>query len=157
MAEVLPIVEQITANVISTLAGVTVARGFQQSLKVARAKPKGTPAGTNLAIVVELDPESNSEPSEMALRWWQPYAVLLLVFEPENSTYPTRKRLQLMAADAAKALMVDYQRGGLACDTQIRGGQWMDNAADFDAADGMLFIFAVDYSHDVNDPYILRS
>lgn len=158
MPEVLPIVEQITQNIMDALASVSTVNGYAQTIVPVRFHRTGDKVFDLMAIVSEIDTSADdSDAATLSKRWIQGYAVLLLTFEPESSDYPARKRLQIARADVTKALMLDYHRGNLAIDTTVRAPQWIDNAMDFGAMDGLIYMFDVGYAEDINNPYSLRT
>jgi hypothetical protein len=153
----LPIVELVTQSILDALAEVTIGNGYQQNLQVGRVWKGGNPPDDLVCIVCELDDETDEQAApELAAAYIQPYAIVILAFESEASTYPIRRRLQIAAADIHKALMGDYQRNGLAVDTKPGRHSWIDNAAAYGAMDGMVFEWRVEYRFNLNDPYQAR-
>lgn len=164
MAETLPRYELVMDNLLATLAGVTVANNYQVTLnQVTRNTPVGTNRDTNSGVIVdqgvcvrELDQEDADESPLQTRDYWLPIELLLAVFEPDDSLYPPRRRLQLMRADIIKALLADVSRGGNAQDTVVRPYSWVLDADAWGAVDGMSLPIRIRYREDYFDPYVLR-
>lgn len=157
---ILPVVEIITQDLIDSLKRVRKANGYQTDLQVERIWRSGNTTQDMLCVVQEVDDELDDQAAPtMAAAWVQPYALIILAFQPEASTYPVRRRLQIAAADVHKSLMKDYQRTvtnqtgdvSYAVDTRPPTKAWCGDV--MGAADGLVMIVRVQYRTDINDPY----
>jgi hypothetical protein len=159
-APVLPIVELITQNIVDALLGVRTDLAFQTTItQVTRAQRDMDPLADNGVVLTEEDDEpqeSDADVADHADERIQPYAIVVVVFEPASSEYPPRRRLEVLRADITKALMADYQRGGYASDTSVGRRVWVDPDL-YGGLDAMAIEVRVRYATDVNDPYVLRT
>ena len=143
-----PIIESISANIATTLAGVTVAAGYNQTLTVKRARRSDFDITGELdftAILVQQDEtEKESAPLCKTDRSIN-YEVAVLVRNDDRSTDAMDTRKNRVRADIEKILMIDPSRGGYAIDTVL---QPPDNYKD-----GITVKFEVWYRTASNNPY----
>lgn len=167
MSAPLTILDQIVANLLSTLAGVTTAGGFYESISpeeenTTEGNIVATEDGTAKLVLHTLEPEPTEAPT-MASAWWQPFDLNLYVLEPADSGYSSKERCRVLYGEIVKQLMLDYHRGtdtvsggALAVDTMIGTVRPVDLAQCRGAVDGMTIPVKVHYRHSINDPTILR-
>ena len=153
-----PIVEQIAANVASTVAAVTVANGYHQDLTASRPTSSewrdGRPQANGTVIIVQDDADENEEHSTAGnpglKAWSQGFALVAYVIASEASTAAMDTAVNRVRADLEKALTIDRTRGNLAIDTIIRAAQ---HFAAGPGATGTAVIVDVLYRTREDDPY----
>lgn len=148
-----PIVEQITQNVLDTLANVTTDEGYNYTIHVEREK-KTAPQTNHLnGTLYQLDPQPGEPQPNMLKAWVIPYAVELFIVIPEDeadTAFPSQIANRVVA-DMSKELMKDIYRGGLAYNTEITPWQGFTNLDN--SVHGIQFNFEVTYRTLEVDPY----
>jgi len=148
-----PVNESITLNVVTTLEGVTTGNGYQVTLDVKRhARKAWTPAHL-MAIVHEGDDqELGDDETPMGYKAWRrEYAIQIYVLQaglPADANLHTW--MNIARADAEKAIMADFTRGGYARNCEIRAPQEFVDANDLT---GVIVFFDVTYRTNELDPY----
>lgn len=125
MAE--PIVEQIAANVLSTLNGLVVTGPSLAAMPLAtytavRPAQVWPPVNTGLILVMQEGRAIKvplSQTPGMRVAWMQPFTLAAFIAAPDTGTVPVDTYLNEMFADVHNALLADYHRAGLAVDTLI--------------------------------------
>lgn len=151
------VLENITANVLATLATITTANGYTYTLSAEREKRYGNTPKDKLVVVKQGDPQPLPDSPGMALQWSQPYYLDIHVQIPEdqNDSLIPSTVLNAICADIHKALLVDRTRGNFSLDTQIAASQeWLVQQGDFD---GRTFNFNVNYRTLETDPFTVVS
>lgn len=148
-----PIVELITQNVDETLRGVRVSAGFNLDLIVEREIREGNRLRDKLAVLKQVETERviQSETQQSHMAWRQRYWVELYVVQSEDCDTPFDRAINVIRADAEKAVMADHTRGGYAHDTFIldpipivdEEGRW----------NGIVVAFDVFFRHVFGNPY----
>lgn len=143
-----PIIENISANIATTLAGVTVANGYHQTLTVQRARRSNFDITGEIdytAVIMQRDEtEKESAPLCKTDRSIN-YEVAVLVRNDDRSTDAMDTRKNRVRADIEKALCVDPTRGGYAIDTVLQPPE--------NYTDGISVKFEVWYRTNANNPY----
>lgn len=127
----------VTQNILTTLGGITTALGFNQTVsQVAFYTAFGLDPDSGMTLYVdnglalfEGGMESASESPLQRHDWWLSYGVQCYIYEPDDSLFRARKRLQVFRGDIHRAIMADINRGGNAHDTQIMGWQYIVDEA----------------------------
>lgn len=149
----LPISEQITQHVLTTLAAVNGTGGYQVALSVVRRTKAPIAAAHLQAVLHEGDDQSDPDAPLGYKGWRREYAVQVYILtngpggcDPDDF----HSTLNVARADVEKALMVDVTRGGLAHNTEISDPQEFN---DVDDCGGVIVFFSVTYRTDERDPY----
>lgn len=114
-----PISELIVQNVESTLSGVTIGAGYENTLTVEREKQPFNSPRNRLAVVMpaKMRPQT---PAPLGLdEYILPIAVVFYVIQAESNEDAISQALYSIAADVRKALMVDVHRNGHAVNTEF--------------------------------------
>ncbi len=111
------ILEQIAANVLTTINGVTTVNGATQTIVCIRpAKAPAAVAIFNATLYQTSRIRSTSEPGQH-LEWLQAFQCEVLLMPSETDTSPLDAYANSVVADVEKALVADAHRGNLALDT----------------------------------------
>ena len=124
MALRLPIVDQIQANLFTTIQGIvagpnSVDPQFTLTPEYEDNVEGNVPA--DLKVIIYRDDEED-EIEQAPVGWEQKTQNFLLVaysYESQSASKPVEDRASVIGADICRALMVDVTRGSLACDTRI--------------------------------------
>ncbi|MDA8376374.1 MAG: hypothetical protein M0Z50_04730 [Planctomycetia bacterium] len=144
MASNTPILEQIILDIVSNLAQVTAANGYQNNVTAVRPNPGLGNALVDGLAIVSLGTATSEDPPNMAQQWRQEILIDCCVMQSESSTTTIDTRRITMIADIAKALLATYTRGGLAIDTVQT--QILFSPIDYDAHIGFVTgVFEVVY------------
>ena len=148
----LPILEQIAANVKTTIEGITAANGYQQDLRsVTRPVRNTIPDTRDLSVeITQGDAEPDIECPHMFVQWIQTFAITAFVVNSDTATAPIDTRINTLRADIEKCLRVDPSRGGLAIDTTIGPPLIYEEPGAFT---GIVIIALVRYRTLEDDPY----
>ncbi|QNN23528.1 hypothetical protein HED60_15005 [Planctomycetales bacterium ZRK34] len=159
-----PIKEQIAALLLSTVAGVTEANGYNYTLSAMRPTRYGKfSIEDKLALVQQLDPEEDPENSVAgdpgAKAWIQPFIVDVFAVPSEKSTDAIDTQLNVMCADVEKALMAALPPFGTAFDelafnASIAPPEFMAKADG--SCEWVRVIVEISYRTDETDPYTAR-
>ncbi|PCJ18264.1 MAG: hypothetical protein COA96_16725 [SAR86 cluster bacterium] len=154
-----PIVTQITDEIATTLAGITIANGYQQDATIERVKVDGNDPKNNMLVVHPLgkartnnDTISDDPPIMefgQRIEWMQNYVIEGTIQEAKDSGVTIDERVDTLVADIEKILMVDIGRGGLAERTIL---ETTDNFL-VDRPVALAVFFSVHYFTQRNDPY----
>jgi hypothetical protein len=165
----LSILERIALDVVRSLADVTAANGYQNTVAdVLRPNPGVGNDVIDRRLIVIQGPEVREwDAPEQYTQWLQSFLILSMVIESEASSTSIDSRLNSLAADVesclakSRATLTDpithatyggQTRGGLAEDT-ILAGRGKDVDADPAAHDGaVLVLVQVRYRTKYNDP-----
>lgn len=155
----IPISERISLSVLAALQSVRPSNGYVNTLHVTRYRQHGDYGDLPLdrrTIIFEEDPEQITDGVDLdALYWNQEYAVVIYIVQtPEQAkAVNIDTEINLVRAEAEKAVMADYQRGGLAINTYIRAPQHFAEAAG--AREGITVRFAVQYHTQLDNPFAI--
>lgn len=108
-----PIVEQIAANLLTTLSGYG---SYENAITFERSLREGHRPRDLFAVIQGVNVAEDTAPHNLK-QWRWTWHVMVLAAPAEGST--TETQLHQAIADIAKALLVDPKRGGLAIDTYI--------------------------------------
>jgi hypothetical protein len=148
-----PVINQIMANITTTLAGVTVANGYQRTIKVVD-RPEQLPVSPATGTVLLRKAADEISPWQEVPTGWTRHnqAIDVLVYVPwdEDQSGPVDDEMQVWGADILRALRVDINRGNIANDTKPAPDEEI-------YPDEGVFSFAarviVEYDTLWNDPY----
>ena len=123
----------VTANLLATLAGITMKAGFNQTVsQVAFYTSFGLDPDSGQTLYIDNGlalfegPMDSADESPLQRHdWWLMYGVQSYIYESSDGIFRARKRLQVFRGDIHKALMADITRGGNAHDTQVTGWQYI--------------------------------
>ena len=117
------ILEQISANVLTTVASVTIANGYEQTVTAERRQQRyaetAQPIRDKNVVIYQDVPVLDEGVPQGHIGWYQPYWLECYVLEDEGSGTAVDTRVNSIRADVEKALLVDRHRGTLAVDTDI--------------------------------------
>ena len=152
MAE--PIIEQIAANLLSTIEGITTANGYNYTLTGTRPIIDGyySDAPYDLTFQLTQGQEELLDGAYGTQEYIQPFLVVIIAMNTESDTIPIDKKRNRVLADLRKAVMVDHTRGGLAIDTKWGQSSSFMNDDDF-VFEGVAAEIRVHYRTEHNDPY----
>ncbi len=150
-----PIIESIAANIATTVDGVKISAGYNQTLHAVRPKrltflQDGWDNGD--VVILQEESEQTDEPT-MYRQWKQYFLLAAFVVDSESATTPIDTRLNQVAADIEKAIMVDRRRGNstYVADTRIEDREfWYDPEA---RSSGVSLRVSVTYRYPDGDPY----
>lgn len=126
-----PIVETIRLNVISTLEGITVAGGYNNTVTVQAFKRAGNTPADRLIVVEQMDPSETpeSERSQQHHEWSQPFRLTAYLIESETSATAIDASINGLVTDIHKRMLVDTGRGGIANDTFVGPPEYGEDAS----------------------------
>lgn len=155
-----PIIESIAANVETTLDGITVANGYNQTIVAYRPRRidfSDTPPADLVALIIQTEAEfSDENRAQTHAQWRQYFEVYVEVIDSDTATTTIDTRCNQVAADIMKALMVDPRRGksdGSVIDTRIEGYSFID--PENGNISGVHVVFSVLYRTSITNPYSL--
>jgi len=157
-----PIVEQIAEWLISAIAQISTANGYQQSLSVARPgdlEATDTPIADLTTIVGLEDPEHGEAPTQEHRLWVQPFGIITFLVGDGGTEVSIDKRINRVRADIEKRLgaeIAGYRGAKSLCNhladwIELRGAEiWLDAE---NQATVLLNRVAIRYHVDFTDPY----
>ena len=152
-----PVIEQIAANVLTTLAGVTTVAGYSVTLAPERRKKAGnTPAHLKCVIFQGApitDQLTTGAPAGLIYRR-TPFVLQVWVIDSEDSSTAIDEKINYVIADIEKALMADPHRNALAHDTILGEPEIFDEGEN--GYSGVLIPFEVQHGHLFSDPTTAR-
>lgn len=149
----LPVSEYISLNVLTTLQGLTRAKGYAVDAYAYRLGTNATPPS-----IVDGSIEITSSPPQRALQltgkdeWTMAFDLLAYLNQASDTNEPIDKVCNLFAAAMSKLLMADYARGGYAIDTMLGNVKPFAPGA---GQEGFVFSFTVQFRTNSDDPYTL--
>lgn len=144
--------ENILANIKTTLASITVANGYVNTItNVDRWKSIGNDLETMPSIVIAAGSEGCREDSFNLVHCELTVMLSLWYRHPETDATYSDTKLNSLLGDIKKALNVDVTRGGYAQDTQITEIEPFD-VEQGQPHVGLLISVRVNYRHRNNDP-----
>lgn len=114
-----PIIEQITQNIVAELKLVTITNGFNNDLEVEQPAQAGNRVRDRLVVVYQTAVDQ-VEPPQGHVAWNQTYAIVCFVREKEGSDTSIDTRINSIRSDVERKLRQDNSRGGLAVETELR-------------------------------------
>jgi len=159
-----PISEQIAAKLLTTVATVTTANGYNQDLSALRpTRYGGFSVKDKLALVQQLepveDPDNSVSGNPGAKAWIHPFVIDVFAVPSEQAETAIDTQLNTMRADVEKALMNALPPFGtdfdsLAYNAHIGDPEFL---ADEDGAfEFVRIIVEIHYRTDETDPYQAR-
>jgi len=147
-----PIVEQIAVSIAADINAITTANGYNQDLVAVRPKKVDfeTPWDDLTVLISQDAAEKDGQMTNHCQQWRQTFFATAIVIDSDNAETSIDTRLNQVAADIQKKLMVDDSRGGKAIDTIIMGAVPFN---DDDGLTGINVVFDVQYRTSVYDPY----
>lgn len=148
-----PIVEQIAENLKTTVAGITVANGYNQTLTPIRPKRNdwSDVAPVNGMVLISQDDDAPVDNAALSsIQFAQEFMMDCIVLDSDAVATSIDTRINQVKSDIRKAVMVDPTRGGLAIDTVI------GPSAKFDDGNGLTGITVtciIVYRTNLTDPY----
>jgi hypothetical protein len=148
-----PVSELVAVDVLSTVATVLVANGYNCDLTAQRHTRAGDKREHLNAIIVQDDPREVSDPKVYnTYEWILPFSIGVYVIPLEDDSTPIDTYCNQIIADVSKALMVDRYRSGNALDTVIRASHTVtDEGLQWDIA---VINVEVNYRTSELDPYV---
>ena len=152
MAE--PIIEQIAADLLETINGITTANGYQYTLTGSRPVIDGyyAEAPKDMTFQLVQGQEELLQGTSQLQEFVQPFTVIVITMNLETDTIPIDKKRNRVLADIRKAVMVDHTRGGLAIDTEWGQSSSFVNNDDF-VFEGISAEIRVHYRTNYSNPY----
>jgi len=149
----LPILEQITQNVVDTLSQVTTAAGYHCDLIVYRPDKGGTPTDEgDVAVIIGEETIEDDQNTQM-VQYLQEYIFAASTVLPEGSPEPPDRQNAIKKADIYAALRKDITRGGWAHDTLDESPEGRSSET---TNDGIVCRAWVRYRTMLNDPFTAR-
>ncbi len=148
-----PIKEDIAANMLTTLNGVTTGNSYNQTITGIRALriDYANVSPDDLTFILTQGEEEVVETGYGKKAWMQHYDVLCIVVDSDSSTTAVETRINQVEADIRKAVRVAPQRGVTGVlDTIVNPSSPLPDGVDFT---GVILDISVHYRHDEDDPY----
>ncbi len=148
-----PIIENIAANLLTTINGVTTGAGFNQTIVVKRASrvDYDTETLNDLGgLLYQVTREKLEGPFTLNT-WRQTFNVTVVALNDDGSVVTIDTRLNQIAEDITKAIRVDVTRGGNAYQTDI--GESAFAVADDGSVSAVVLEIIIDYRVLKSDPY----
>ena len=149
-----PIIENIAANLLTTINGVTTDNGYNQTIVVKRASRvdyDSEAAADDLEGVIYQGKRDRLTSEMNSYTWRHPFAIIVYALNDDGSAVTIDTRLNQICADMEKALRVDITRGGNAYQTDI--GEPETLVADDGSVSAVILPITVDYRVLKSDPY----
>lgn len=139
-----PVLEKITADIVTTLEGITKATGYSVNAVVTRpgkelaGKSQDDKADVKYVVCRDVwryldgttgansDDFQNAHVTSGHDCYVQTYRIEIFVIDSEQSDDEIDTKLTIATCEAKKALMLDVNRGGFANDTRPLGGESPD-------------------------------
>ena len=147
-----PVVEKIAVAIAADINAITTANGYNQDLVAVRPKKVDfESAWDDLTVLISQDTAvKDGEMTNNLQQWRQTFFATAIVIDSDTAETSIDTRLNQVAADIQKKLMVDDSRGGKAIETIIMGAVPFD---DDEGLTGVNVVFDVQYRTAANDPY----
>ncbi len=149
-----PIIENIAANILTTVNGVTTGNGYNQTIVVKRMSRVDYDSEAAADDLEGLIYQGQREPLTHAMNsytWRQPFTIIVFALNDDGSAVTIDTRLNQICADMEKALRVDITRGGNAYQTDIKEPTFL--YADDGSSSAVMLPITVDYRVLNTDPY----
>ncbi len=149
--------EQIMKHIQTTLQGITIAGGYANQLNaVERVLQQGQSSQPPMAYVLEGDDDisgaADSGQAGLLLRRTFNVGVVLVVQQDQDTDARSASEvMNSLIADVQKAMQVDYQRGGLAIDTNEQSVSAIQQDEGMPTLSSVL-AYRIDYRHRRTDP-----
>ncbi len=149
-----PIIEDIAANILTTINRVTTGNGYNQTIVVkrpSRVDYESKAAADDLEGVIYQGKRERLASEMNSYTWRQPFTIVVYALNNDGSSTTIDTRLNQICADMEKALRVDITRGGNAYHTDI--GEPENLIADDGSNSAVVLPITVDYRVLKSDPY----
>lgn len=144
--------ERILANIKTTLEGVTVAGGYNNTLaSVQRWKQSGNTFEEVPCVIVAAGPEQENEEPNPNVTCRLTVFLGIWTRQAESDPAASDTVLNSILGDIKKALRVDVTRGGYARDTNILSNEPFDSI-EGQPDIGLMVVLEVRYQHLQTDP-----
>lgn len=151
-----PIIENIAANIVTTINGVTETNGYNQDIVVkrpSRVDYESEAAADDLTGKIYQGKRERLTGEMNSYTWRQPFTIVVYALNDDGSAVTIDTRLNTICADMEKALRVDITRGGYAYGgTDI--GEPEVLVADDGSISAVILPITVDYRVLKSDPYM---
>lgn len=149
-----PIIEDIAANLLTTINGVTTGNGFNQTIvckRPGRVDYDTEAAGDDLEDLVYQTSRERIDGPFNLYSWRQGFDIVVFALNDDGSSTTIDTRLNQIAEDISKAVRVDITRGDNAIQTDI------SQVAFGEVDDGSISVVAIevmiDYRVLKSDPF----
>jgi hypothetical protein len=148
-----PIVELIAKNLETSIDAITTVNGYHQNLVAYRPKRVdwADVPPEDLFVLIQQAERNRGEPPIQTDVWYQVFRLGCIVLDSDASTDPIDTRINTIAADIEKKLMVDYTRGGYAQDTSVE--ELIPDYGENGAITGFSLMVKVKYRIALGDPF----
>ena len=144
--------EQILENIKSTLETIRVANGYANDIaSVQRWLQKGNTFRLIPCIIINAGPEEIEQTPNPLVTCRLVVYLDIFIRQEETDTASTDTVLNRLLGDIAKALMVDYKRGGFAENTVIKSNMTFE-AVEGQPNAGIVVELEIIYQHLITDP-----
>lgn len=149
----IPIIEEIAANLLTTLNGVTTGNSYNQTIVVKRMSRSDYDTETmgDLQGLMAQTTREKLESPFTTNTWRQTFDVSVVALNDDGSAVTIDTRLNQIAEDITKAVRVDITRGGFAYQTDI--GESAFAVADDGSISAVVLEIIIDYRVLKSDPY----
>lgn len=144
--------EKIIQNMVTTLQGITVAAGYNNTLaSVQRYKAFANVTLDVPAVLVGEGAEDCSDHADPLTSCNLTVFLAVVTRQAESDTAATGAVLNSLLGDIKKALMIDHTRGGYAVDTNIKYSEPYE-IAEGNPQVGLLITVEIEYRHLITNP-----
>ena len=149
-----PRIEHIAENIKTAVSAITIANSFNQDLVGIRPKRRDfrdAAWGDGTVLISQREKVPSDEAVIGSATWWVQFALAAIVIDSDDAETSIDTRLNQVAADIEKKMMVDVTRGGYAIDTRLDGaGPFI---SDDGSISGVMVMVSVLYRTKIEDPY----
>ena len=148
-----PIIELIAENIRTSVSGITVAAGYNQTLTGIRPKRANFMAECwkDLDVIIVQGVVSKLTTAMGYTTWRQMFSLMAIVINSDDETDSIDTRCNQVRSDIEKKVMADIRRNSLALDTECLGGEPF--ITDDGTMSGISIEISVDYRTKEDDPY----
>ena len=150
----LPIIEDIAANILTTVNGVKTGVGYNQTVVVkrpSRVDYDSEAAADDLEGLVYQTSRERLTGEMNSYTWRQSFDIVVFALNDDGSAVTIDTRLNQIAEDISKALRVDVRRNSTALYTDIEAVEFI--VADDGSISAVRLTITVDYRVLKSDPY----
>lgn len=148
-----PVIEQIAENLKTTVAGITVANGYNHTLTPIRPRRNdwSDVAPVDGMVLISQDGDAPIDNAALStMQFAQEFMMDCVVLDSDAAETSIDTRINQVKSDIRKALLVDATRGGLAIDTMIGPSSKFD---DGNGLTGITVTCVIIYRTNLTDPY----
>lgn len=148
-----PIIESIAEFIKDAINTITVANGFNQTLKAIRPKRLylNNEITDDLSVVIVQEKPIENEATATTRSWKQPFVIQAIIIDSDNETASIDTRLNQVRSDIEKKLCEDKKCGGNAEYLKINSPDYIEPS---EAFTGIVVNIEVYYTVEYNDPYV---